>query len=143
MNSKTLDSTVENLATDMIRNALEGDISIEKIDIKQLTEVIDLLDKEEIIQNTEYANIKYDTEIVDAHVSSAPGEKMAPGLGRQETLDLGKQEILDLNSQEMSDLNKQELLDLIESIDIKTLALHMKLDLPTTLESLNFTAIDG
>jgi len=33
-------------------------------------------------------------------------------------------------------LNRLELLELIENIDIKTLALHMKLNLPTTLESL-------
>jgi len=36
-------------------------------------------------------------------------------------------------------LNRLELLELIENIDIKTLALHMKLNLPTTLESLKAT----
>ena len=42
-------------------------------------------------------------------------------------------------------LNRLEILELIENIDIKTLALHMKLSLPTTLESLNISQslLDG
>lgn len=42
-------------------------------------------------------------------------------------------------------LNRLELLEMIENIDIKTLALHMKLNLPSTLEGLNISQslLDG
>lgn len=42
-------------------------------------------------------------------------------------------------------LDRLEILELAENIDIKTLAFHMKLDLPTTLEGLNLSQqlIDG
>ena len=132
---KALDNIVENLTTDTLQNAIKEGISLEKIDLKEPTDTISLL-KEKVEQRI---------EISPEYTQISEEEKIAPEQNRQEISDMGRQETLDLNSQEILDTNKQGLLDLIERIDIKTLALHIKLDLPTTLESLNLSQqlIDG
>lgn len=57
MLKRALDRTIENLTIDVIQNISKEGISLEKVDLKELVSVINLLNKEEIIQNVEVKNM--------------------------------------------------------------------------------------
>lgn len=159
---KALEAVADNLTTSTPRDmdmAQKG-ITIEKMDLKQLSNIIDPL-KEEVNEDigqsqnaevkSEQANIG-DTDIEGVNIENinleqninSELERTSDHIPVEENI-LSDLNQLGLERSIATGLDRLEVLELIENIDIKTLAFHMKLDLPNTLEGLNLSQqlIDG
>ncbi|HZK57910.1 MAG TPA: DUF6240 domain-containing protein, partial [Clostridia bacterium] len=81
MLKKALERTIENLTADAFQNAVDEGISLEKTGLKELVDIINILNKEKINQNTEVKNILNNIENIGA------GEK-GPGVTKNITPDI-------------------------------------------------------
>ncbi|HZJ76614.1 MAG TPA: DUF6240 domain-containing protein [Oscillospiraceae bacterium] len=158
---KDLEQTAENLTADILQNAVEEGITVEKdIKVENTSDNIQNAIQDEDIRNVsetvkhktrelrdiDTADTKHDIEFVDTdgtEITDITAEESSD----TESADINHNKYTHVTAEEaaISELNRQEILDSIEKIDMETLALHMKLDIPNTLETLNISQqlIDG